>query len=42
MVDEILIERLEADRDRWFSEHSQGGMYDFEYYPDPFREVIEE
>lgn len=36
MLDEIMISSLEADRDRWFSEHSLGGMYDFDYYPDPW------
>jgi hypothetical protein len=34
--DEIMIDRLSAANDRWWSEHSFGGMYDTTYYPDPW------
>lgn len=36
MNDEIRIERLSVANDRWWSEHSLGGMYDTTYYPDPY------
>lgn len=35
MNDEIRIDRLSAENDRYWSEHSLGGMYDATYYPSP-------
>lgn len=35
MNDEMHIDRLSAENDRYWSEHSLGGMYDTTYYPNP-------
>ena len=37
MNDGATIERLSAAYDRWFSQHSLGGMYDFTDYREPNR-----